>query len=1375
MPPKRSRQESAEEEAALRAAKLEETIRREISKREKARRRKEELELKRIEKAVREQKTFRRTKPFVPSDVPLHPFKKAKKVTFEEQPTIIEPVEDLIIKMPSPDETEWTYLLPEEEEKTLQQEEKVEEFLKQDLLGLPPSFLTDEELAIQEQLLADIAREQKQFEIPEEEEEKEGKQEREEEEERKQQEVEGYDIPFPPPKTKEQLQQEEEEEAAFWEQYDIPTAEEGPTTTEDSFDWNEPIAPYLYTNLERTLPDQPSFYRNAFEFMNDYSNIISRPTEELNKYLNHVKDDPTGRNFECRYAENGFAFMGTTFSTPGTYWFYDSVIFASLLVDMFRRARANHIILPCSRQGMVLRINHTCPVSSETEVMVHLQHNTFAVPEIFFDEGNYQGETILRDGNPTILKLEKGHAHPFLLGNEQLFANIICNWITYQLETQPTEYNHALGNIRAVYIYFTDRNRKANKHHFPQRKDYGFPIEHAPDEWNYTGYCEMTRGKVIFKHGYLLHTVKGKNGSCFFQVVNLIMKRYQKGSTAARLMKKINYEQEGVPVEKIEELCSQLKINLTVHGFLENGILYNMITTRLEDTPMWGEMVYDEGHYFLFIGKAVKKWTPKGFLCKNCFNYHKSLQHRCNKIPCQNCGTPINPNNISKHKCVITSCNWKTYQHSKTKLGKQHCVANIQYIRHAPDVNNFIIYDLETHLNDCYTEDEPETKYKHVPYSCGWKYQGVFHCTYGYNCVELFLRELEKLQLEKCVVLGYNNSGYDNHFIIKKLIEMSYTNLQFIMHGGGNIINMVWNTNQGTKYQFLDIYRFIMDGSLKSNCIDFGITIRKGAFPYRFLNKNKDIYYIGDIPSADYWEELPTTYDANEKNWNLKDENIKYLQQDVECTYELFNSLISQFYIHFHIDMTKFITLSHLTYELWLSFITLNRQFKTSNEWFFPSPRPTLYNNIPLVLPSADQYVKIVSATYGGRCYPWRKRFISKHYEAIKEGKMTYNELQNDYLIAWDVVSLYAAAMMENEYPFGSCFELSEEEILRLNESLVNMRKYTMAIYYIRYSPNKKLLTPILPSKEVKWTTFGKSTSKGLSWTLEDGMGWYTSVDVEEAIKYGYKITFLEGIYWSQKSKLFYNYMNILFNIKKNAELEKNNTLRNIAKLLANSLYGKMLQKIITEEAALVTNFADYQHFTKNKIITDIVPYSWEENQSNKHAAIFKGHKVDFETSINKPTALGAFILSYSRKIMNNYFDITDPHRLTSPEASFKNMPFYTDTDSFYLQMDENKYWDLMKYISEDGSRIGFIKNDEKKFKSKIIKAYFVNPKCYMVEYLGKRFFIFVLESNSLGCGLFHLFQLSIRDNDVHHQYLHLFHHHQVLYLLLLLKCKWKT
>ena len=87
-----------------------------------------------------------------------------------------------------------------------------------------------------------------------------------------------------------------------------------------------------------------------------------------------------------------------------------------------------------------------------------------------------------------------------------------------------------------------------------------------------------------------------------------------------------------------------------------------------------------------------------------------------------------------------------------------------------------------------------------------------------------------------------------------------------------------------------------------------------------------------------------------------------------------------------------------------------------------------------------------------------------------------------------------------------------------------------------------------------------------------------------------------------------------------------------------NALYGKMLQRSYFESQKLVHNTKEIYEFDRDHYITDIellgsgkilLSGTVKENEEDEHR--------------NKPSQFGAFVLSYSRRLMNIYNKMIDP------------------------------------------------------------------------------------------------------------------------------------
>ena len=147
---------------------------------------------------------------------------------------------------------------------------------------------------------------------------------------------------------------------------------------------------------------------------------------------------------------------------------------------------------------------------------------------------------------------------------------------------------------------------------------------------------------------------------------------------------------------------------------------------------------------------------------------------------------------------------------------------------------------------------------------------------------------------------------------------------------------------------------------------------------------------------------------------------------------------------------------------------------------------------------------------------------------------------------------------------------------------------------------------------------------------------------------------------------------------KKNKE-ENNEVMQLLVKLIMNNLYGEFLQKDILEsyqcksEMWMMTEYdervLDYQKINHGNYIVKMKGDEGLEDEVNQVNTL--------------PLHLAVFILSNSKRIMNNFIHAID--------GFYSNDVYYIDTDSLYI---ENKHWDKLKEKNLVGKSLLRGKND---------------------------------------------------------------------------------
>ena len=193
-----------------------------------------------------------------------------------------------------------------------------------------------------------------------------------------------------------------------------------------------------------------------------------------------------------------------------------------------------------------------------------------------------------------------------------------------------------------------------------------------------------------------------------------------------------------------------------------------------------------------------------------------------------------------------------------------------------------------------------------------------------------------------------------------------------------------------------------------------------------------------------------------------------------------------------------------------------------------------------------------------------------------------------------------------------------------------------------------------------------------------------TSVDIQEIVKIGDKvIQIYEGVIYRENIKVspFRKVIDEIFASRRKYKDEGNDVMQLLVKFLMNSLYGENIRKDIEEKIACKSEawmMSEYDERVKEY---------WKISRNNYIVKMTDDAGLEDEvTKINTmPLHLGAFVLSNSKRIMNNFI-----HAIN---GFYTNDVYYTDTDSLY---NENKHWDKLDKTGLVGKNLLQGKNDYK-------------------------------------------------------------------------------
>jgi hypothetical protein len=628
-------------------------------------------------------------------------------------------------------------------------------------------------------------------------------------------------------------------------------------------------------------------------------------------------------------------------------------------------------------------------------------------------------------------------------------------------------------------------------------------------------------------------------------------------------------------------------------------------------------------------------------------------------------GDPLLLKLENDHYFVLEHCIFKTCQKCFTRYADKHnCNVNVEsFVKtklkkgKRDIVNNCRTYEREEVDYDRMMHVDFETfqeSYRHVVYAVGMSVGSNYSSLYGKDAFSQFMDVLQKC--EDMTINAYNGSSFDYYFIIDELTKRGIE-VTDIIYNSGKVLSFKFGT-----CKFFDLFLFL-NCSLKKACESFDLQNTKSEFDHTKI-KN--------------WEDVLTHQQEVEP----------YLKLDVICLAELFQTFNNQIFNMQKVNITNYLTISHAGYELWRGTIGQTR----------------------IELPcDKDKYPFIKAGTYGPRTYPLKQAFESEMYEEVSQNLVSYQDVMDseDFVYNADVSGLYGGAMAGVDfcpvkYPAGE-----SEWVQDKDDAQKAFEAGTIGMYTIRYDCPKDIRYPVLPKR---------SMNGGISWDLDSHEGVYTSVDIENAKNCGYEIEFVgRALTWTEECTPFTKFVNKWNEVKEKAEQEGKTAKRAIAKLMINSLYGKMLMRPITTTTAIVHTVQQFNEFCSKYDLCD-----WEAMSSDN--LLVTGEIPDVGLSriekVNKPVQMGAFILSYTRRIMLHFVKACDP---TLRDPVF----LYTDTDSLHIPC---KHYQTLKekglIVDKKNSKMGYLCSDIAN-EGLIVSAKYYSPKCYAYEYIndkGERF-----------------------------------------------------
>lgn len=484
--------------------------------------------------------------------------------------------------------------------------------------------------------------------------------------------------------------------------------------------------------------------------------------------------------------------------------------------------------------------------------------------------------------------------------------------------------------------------------------------------------------------------------------------------------------------------------------------------------------------------------------------------------------------------------------------------------------------------------------------------QEDFYLNRGFNPPKTEEKKIDK-RIDKMVEYFHKSvQRTDPKFMINLCMEK---------HGKGSFPHFIWRN-------------FSLE-----ECRQFGTINLKDFCQQHFNGDWSQMYPPRDLDSDGLPKDLPDDWE----HFNVRDVFLKYQKQDVKIQLILYRIRNNSIYFmdkenQTHASGHHGLRLSILSVQTaaglsdictsvnYPKSMILNTDKKDSN---------VIQTNLPLYQEPEKNFFKNFC---GGKVVP---RVI--HYKSLNG---------NQFCVALDVSGLYGDAMLVNKFPTGRFKQYFKgDPILEKTRKEINAGRYNgpifMGIGCISHHP--KEVEPVIgiKTKEGRIHYVNHPISTNIS-----------SITLPDLIRSGgtvHAITFMQ--IWEKEEYIFSKTIATHTKIKNNSKGAKRNT----SKLINNSAYGATFKDTPENSGYLITNNA-----LEISEIMDKATIKNYQIQGDKVIIQYEGENTGLS---ERSSHLGACVLEYSKKIINNVFEIglgKERH------SNVHNQGNYSDTDSWY-------------------------------------------------------------------------------------------------------------
>ena len=704
--------------------------------------------------------------------------------------------------------------------------------------------------------------------------------------------------------------------------------------------------------------------------------------------------------------------------------------------------------------------------------------------------------------------------------------------------------------------------------------------------------------------------------------------------------------EKGSYIKKIDliKICPIIKKNIRLHTYNKNEKkikIQKIIDNKEYEFIDIGAI---HGHYFKFQDTIYSSYFIKNYeLLKDVEDVK-------------------NPFNITQ----IININKGYYKHGKQKINILNLIVNMTEYFKEGDFSYIDECNDNTHTKDKFFLDNIENEQREIK-----KFEdkkpfegGIF---YG-DCESQVNNGNHKLLL-----LGVVKQGQNDEVKIYNKVEDEFCIIKFLDYitNNGTEKAIIYFHNLKYDLALLQPYLNIIDKCVKEGQVySVEVMYKKQKISFRDSFK----YLSFKLSKFNKTLELPEEFNKKEaiayeyytyENNNIrihKDEYLKFVKQKDKIT---FYKEVKPFLD----DKDFFNPTEYYKYYLKYDCLTLKYGFEKFSK--------TLYDNVGLhtkdyltISSISDAYFR-KNGSYDG-VYENKgnlREFISR---AVYGGRVNYNEKflnkkVKGKIADYDGVSLYPSAInrMCREKgltigPAKNLINLNEWEqydysIIEVKILEVNKKQQIPFIAYKTENGNIEYLNepPFSYEKDEKGNI--KIDKNGNKIKITENII-IDSITLQDYIKFhDIKYEIIQGVYWNGGyNKKMGGLVQHLFNERLKVK-ELNPVLGDVYKLMLNSAYGKTIMKKSKEKLIIKSEkyFNDYVYNNFNTIKTT--------QKINDYAYEIKS--IDFDNSYNR-NHIGAMILSYSKRIMNEIFNICNDNGY---------IVYYQDTDSIHLDFKDVK------------------------------------------------------------------------------------------------------